>query len=83
MTPDDLDLATWAKQRFHEKLLDLLICPSVKGLLIEIKHYFIGIGDVIDAKLPKQLRWAYIAIRPSEYQYRYDHLHGHSDLCHV
>lgn len=64
MTPDDLDLATWAKQRFHEKLLDLLICPSLRGLLIEIKHYFIGIGDVIDAKLPKHLLWAYIAIRP-------------------
>lgn len=64
MASDDHDLTTWAKQRFHEKILDLLACPSFKCLLIEIKQYFIGIGDVIDAKLPKHLMWVYILIRP-------------------
>lgn len=64
MPPDHNDVATWARQRFHEKMLDLLICTNIKCLMIEIKQYFIGIGDLIDTKLPKHLLWVYILIRP-------------------
>lgn len=62
--PESGNLSQWAKQRFHEKILDLLICPNFKSFLIEMKQYFIGIGDLIDANLPKRFLWLYILARP-------------------
>lgn len=57
-------LAAWFKQRLIEKRLDLTLCPNFQSTLIEIKQYFIGIGDLIDTKLPKRLFFLYPFIRP-------------------
>ncbi|MFY8107326.1 MAG: nucleotidyltransferase family protein, partial [Elstera sp.] len=57
-------LYIWIRQRICEKHLDFILCPNLNSIIIEFKQYFIGIGDLIDANLPKQLLWIHIFIRP-------------------
>lgn len=61
---DEGALLLWGRRRFHEKLLDLALCPNPRAVLIEIKQCFISIGDLINTPLPKHLLWIYILLRP-------------------
>ncbi|OYQ37171.1 hypothetical protein CHU95_02150 [Niveispirillum lacus] len=54
----------WARRRLAEKHLALLICPNAKAARAELFSHLVGVGDLIDVRLPRRLTWLYFLLRP-------------------
>lgn len=54
----------WFRRRLAEKRLILLVCPDGKAIWGELHSSLIGVGDLIDVRLPRSLTWLYVLLRP-------------------
>lgn len=54
----------WFRRRLAEKYLALLICPDGKAVRAELLSNLVGVGDLIDVRLPRRLTWLYLPLRP-------------------
>lgn len=54
----------WFHRRLAEKRLILLVSPGGKAVWGELRSSLIGVGDLIDVRLPRSLTWLYVLLRP-------------------